>query len=122
MRSRSCANCSNRLSRTSPTVAPAASASASPPVTDRSWAGILTVTAMSGGNRSAERLRERLGRGIDLEGLERASHGVEGLQAVTRDVEHHALGGIDFAALGELGQHRGGDAARGLGEDAGGLG
>ena len=61
-------------------------------------------------------------RRLDLGDLERAAHGVDRLQAVAGDAEHDALVGVDVAALGELGQHRGGDAAGGLGEDAGRLG
>src|SRR5436190_5834759 len=120
MRSRRSENWSNRLSSTWPTVAPSASASASPPVTDRSWAGIFTVTDMSGRNRSVEGPGERLQGGLHLEGLEAAPHRVEGLQPLAGDVQHHALGRIDVSPLGQLGQDGRGHAARGLGEDAGG--
>src|SRR6185312_7810343 len=65
---------------------------------------------------------EGLDAGIDLPRLERSADRVEGLEALAGDVGHHALLGVDVAALRQLGQHRGGHPAGGLGEDAGRLG
>src|SRR5918992_1318596 len=101
---------------------PSTTVSDSPPVTLRSWVGIFTLTDIGArnitsgdrGQFSLERLHARL----DLVGLEAAAHGVERLQPLAGDRQHHPLARADLAALGQLGQHRGGHAAGRLGEDA----
>src|SRR4051794_20517387 len=120
MRLRSSACWAYSAASTSPTVAPSAWAEGAPPTASRSWVGSLTVTAMSGHRPGAcERLVERVERRGDLRHLEALADRVERLQPVAGDVGDHALVGVDVAARGELGQHRGGHAAGGLGEDAG---
>src|ERR687896_2429069 len=123
MRSRSPSNRSYSPSSTSPTVvAPSTLVSPSPPVTLRNCVGILTVTAMrtdrlhrrSDGNACLERLQP----GLDIVHLEAAPHDVQRLEPVARDDEHHALAGIDVAALRQLRERGGREPAGGLPENA----
>src|SRR5215212_265717 len=109
-------------SSTSPTVvAPSTVVSASPLVTLRSCVGIFTVTDIGPGNiRTSDAGRqpglERLPGGIDLVGLEAAAHRVEGLQALARDQQDHALFGVNLAGLRQLAKRGGGHPAGCLGE------
>ena len=90
-----------------------------PSAAERSWVGIFTTTAIR--PRRARRTwprRPRASASIVLR-LEGAADRVERLQALAGDHQHDALVGVDVAARGELREHGGGDAAGGLGEDAG---
>src|SRR5512138_1047381 len=110
---------------TSPTVAPFAWCTVWPPAALASTVGSLRVTDMSefsssGLMRGGHERRDLAEPGVDDGG--RAEGGLDRLhrlEAVSRDAEDHLVGGAELPFAGELRGGGDGDAARGLGEDAG---